>query len=81
MRPAWVALEFLYRLKVLSIVPVDRGTTVSFAHLSEPLRALSMLRNLGLGAGEMAQQVRALTAHLKVLSSGPSNHMVAHNHQ
>jgi hypothetical protein len=32
------------------------------------------------GAGEMAQQVRALTALLKVLSSNPSNHMVAHNH-
>jgi hypothetical protein len=32
------------------------------------------------GAGEMAQQVRALTALPKVLSSNPSNHMVAHNH-
>ena len=32
------------------------------------------------GAGEMAQQVRALTALLKVLSSIPSNHMVAHKH-
>jgi hypothetical protein len=30
--------------------------------------------------GEMAQQLRALTALLKVLSSNPSNHMVAHNH-
>jgi hypothetical protein len=32
------------------------------------------------GAGKMAQWVRALTALLKVLSSNPSNHMVAHNH-
>jgi hypothetical protein len=32
------------------------------------------------GAGEMAQPVRVLTALLKVLSSNPSNHMVAHNH-
>ena len=32
------------------------------------------------GAGEMAQRVRALTALLKVMSSNPSNHMVAHNH-
>jgi hypothetical protein len=32
------------------------------------------------GAGEMAQWLRALTALLKVLSSNPSNHMVAHNH-
>jgi hypothetical protein len=31
-------------------------------------------------AGEMTQQVRALTALPKVLSSNPSNHMVAHNH-
>jgi hypothetical protein len=31
-------------------------------------------------AGEMAQWFRALTALLKVLSSNPSNHMVAHNH-
>jgi hypothetical protein len=31
-------------------------------------------------AGEMAQWLRALTALLKVLSSNPSNHMVAYNH-
>jgi hypothetical protein len=31
-------------------------------------------------AGEMAHQLRAWTALLKVLSSIPSNHMVAHNH-
>jgi hypothetical protein len=30
------------------------------------------------GAEEMAQWVRALTALPKVLSSNPSNHMVAH---
>jgi hypothetical protein len=33
-----------------------------------------------LGAGEMAQRLRALTALAEVLSSNPSNHMVAHNH-
>jgi hypothetical protein len=32
------------------------------------------------GAGEMAQWFRALTALTEVLSSIPSNHMVAHNH-
>jgi hypothetical protein len=32
------------------------------------------------GAGEMAQLLRALIALLKVLSSNPSNHIVAHNH-
>jgi hypothetical protein len=32
------------------------------------------------GIGEMAQGLRVLTALLKVLSSNPSNHMVAHNY-
>jgi hypothetical protein len=32
------------------------------------------------GSGEMAQQLRALTAFPKVLSSNPNNCMVAHNH-
>jgi hypothetical protein len=32
------------------------------------------------GAGEMAQRVRALTVLSKILSSNPTNHMVAHNH-
>jgi hypothetical protein len=31
-------------------------------------------------AGDMAQQLRALTALPKVLGSNPSNHMVGHNH-
>jgi len=31
-------------------------------------------------SGEMAQWLKALTALLEVLSSNPSNHMVAHNH-
>jgi hypothetical protein len=32
-----------------------------------------------MGAGELAQRLRALTVLPKVLSSIPSNHMVAHN--
>jgi hypothetical protein len=32
------------------------------------------------GAGEMAQRLKAPTALPEVLSSNPSNHMVAHNH-
>jgi hypothetical protein len=32
------------------------------------------------GAGEMAQQVRALTALPEILSTIPSNHRVAHKH-
>ena len=38
------------------------------------------LKTVQFGAGEMAQWLRALTALPEVLSSNPSNHMVAHNH-
>lgn len=41
---------------------------------------LKMLKKKKNWAGKMAQQVRALTALPKVLSSNPNNHMVAHNH-
>jgi hypothetical protein len=41
---------------------------------------LKVLERQVAGVGEMAQQVRALTLLPKVLSSNPSNHMVAHNH-
>jgi hypothetical protein len=34
----------------------------------------------GSWAGEMAQWLKTLTVLPKVLSSNPSNHMVAHNH-
>jgi hypothetical protein len=37
-------------------------------------------KNKKSGAGEMAQRLRALSALPKVLSSIPSNHIVAHNH-
>jgi hypothetical protein len=33
-----------------------------------------------MGTGEIVQQLRALTALPDILSSSPSNHMVAHNH-
>jgi hypothetical protein len=39
---------------------------------------LSFKENLG--AGEMAQRLRALTALPKVQSPNPSNHNVAYNH-
>jgi hypothetical protein len=52
--------------------------------ITEIMRAFSRVKNyikmLRIGTGEMAQWVRALTALTKVLSSNPSNHMVAHNH-
>jgi hypothetical protein len=43
-------------------------------------KAKAVSRRYGPGVGEMAQQLRALTALPEVLSSNPSNHMVAHNH-
>jgi hypothetical protein len=42
--------------------------------------AVSLSAKVIRGAGKMAQWVRGLMAFLKVLSSNPSNHMVAHNH-
>ena len=39
------------------------------------------IRNLKIGTRDMGQQLKALTALLKVPSSNPSNHLVAHNHQ
>jgi hypothetical protein len=39
----------------------------------------SLKKEMG-GSGEMPQRLRALTALPEVLSSIPSNHMVAHNH-
>jgi hypothetical protein len=41
---------------------------------------LEIYENRNMGSGEMAQWLRALTALPEVLSSIPSNHMVAHNH-
>jgi hypothetical protein len=52
---------------------------------NEPLRhgktqrKLKCVKKRSQVAGEMAQQLRALTALPEVLSSNPSNHMVAHN--
>ena len=40
----------------------------------------SQSKGPAIGAGEMAQQLIALTALPKVLSSIASNHMVAYNH-
>jgi hypothetical protein len=59
--------------------------TVIISRVSEKLSTLSIcifisLKNIKSGAEEMAQRLRALTALPEVLSSIPSNHMVAHNH-
>jgi hypothetical protein len=38
------------------------------------------VKNTFVGAGKLAQHSRALTVLPEVLSSFPSNHVVAHNH-
>jgi hypothetical protein len=47
--------------------------------VSQPQLNVVLIR-VALGAREMAQWLRVLTALPKVLSSFPSNHMVPHNH-
>jgi hypothetical protein len=48
--------------------------------LKDLLFFISIKRELGGGLERWLMQVGALTALVKVLSSNPSNHMVAHNH-
>ena len=43
-------------------------------------KKISVKNMWGLDTGEMAQQLRALTALPEVLSSNPSNYMVDHNY-
>jgi hypothetical protein len=43
-------------------------------------RCGDLIKKLNSGAGEMAQRLRALAVPPEVLSSIPSNHMVAHNY-
>jgi hypothetical protein len=54
------------------------------ALLTQPLPCLisilHFIKSWGTGAGEIAQQLRTLTALPEVLNSIPNNHMVAHNH-
>jgi hypothetical protein len=85
-----VAIVFLQLLelaslrKCSSVVPGSHGDAVLSFHpctsISWKVITCMVFEKLSFRAGEMAQQLRALTAILKVLSSNPSNHMVAHNH-
>jgi hypothetical protein len=86
--PAWdprlrVRAWTLVRTSHIAVVTkTEKLTKVWFSALARGviLRFTLKLKELGTGAGEMAQRLRALTALPKVLSSNPSNHMVAHNH-
>jgi hypothetical protein len=57
----------------------ELGSTQEFVNSNQPELHSKTLRQRA-GAGEIAQQLRALTALPEVLSSNPSNYMVAHNH-
>ena len=59
------------------------GDDSEIAHLLGMMAILEMplhIKTDDAWAGEMTQWLRALTALPEVLSSNPSNHMVAHNH-
>ena len=70
-------LNFLSKLD-LDTTEVDFEKEEKQPIKKEPEKLL--LNDLKIGAGEMAQWLRAPTALPKVPSSNPSNHMVAHNH-
>jgi hypothetical protein len=76
--PAPVTLQsLLLRLKA-SDVRVEESCLLS-SHLVPFLTHKGLCLKEKLWAGAMAQWLRALTVLLKVLTSNPSNHMVAHN--
>ena len=92
-REAWASILFLVPCDVPShgIINVTRRSLPEKAlpswisvlqkqapGLTDKVKAIEMG---WVGAGEMAQWLRALTALPEVLSSNPGNHMVAHNHQ
>jgi hypothetical protein len=48
--------------------------------LVQKMAIMPLFQEAIMGAGEVTQQLRALTALPEVLSSIPSKHMVTHNH-
>ena len=59
---------------------LTKETLESYFALSTIYKHCEQKKKVIYGAGEIAQRLRALTALPEVLSSIPSNHMVAHNH-
>jgi hypothetical protein len=51
-----------------------------FTNLQTDRHTHTQLKLINSGAGEIAQHLRALIVLMKVLSSNPSNHIVAHDH-
>jgi hypothetical protein len=66
-----------------STSPVEMFTNEKFLdeHQDTEFKRPSLnFKNSRIWTGEMAQRLRALTTLPEVLSSIPSNHMMAHNH-
>jgi hypothetical protein len=63
----------------LNLGPLEEQLMLFTAEPPQPLRLYCLDTKGCEWAGEAAQQLTALTALLEVLSSTPSNHMVAHN--
>jgi len=70
-----LALSYPLSLTPLTLLPWLGSEVPPYSLLCS-----AIAKNTFKGAGEMAQRLRALTALPEVLSSIPSNHMVAHNH-
>ena len=64
---------------MLEIIVITQSY-VNENYSSIPMYIYRRIKIRNSGAGEMARWLRAPTALPKVLSSNPSNHMVAHNH-
>jgi hypothetical protein len=66
---------------VLEGIDTGRSSAILAKSTSFKVTEKPHLKKIKVGAGEMAQWIRALTVFPEVLSSIPSNHMVVHNHQ
>jgi hypothetical protein len=76
---SWTSVIFTCRCVEKRLAQAWLFMASGWPHLLKNRNAV-FLKEWKVGAGEMAQQLRASTALSEVLSSIPSNHMVAHNH-
>ena len=77
-----MVMESIERPSLKKTNEIYGGPTLCLPHFraSQKLSARGEHQAADSGAGELAQWLRVQTALPKVLSSNPSNHMVAHNH-
>ena len=75
-----LAIIVVIALIICNVIIYKKIASKEQKHPSSMSCILVSSRRYGPGAGEMTQQVRIPTPLPKVLSSNPSDHMVAHNH-